>query len=310
VVRPFRFGVQASGAADGGSWRDRARRAEALGYSALYMPDHLGDQFGPLVALTAAAEATTTLRVGALVLDNDFRHPVPLAKELATLDLLSGGRLEVGLGAGWMHSDYAESGIPLDPPGTRISRLEEALAVMKDLWSKGTADLDGAHYRVRAAQGLPRPATRPHPPLLIGGGGRRVLSLAAREADIVGVNANLGAGALGPEVAASATAERFAERVAWVREAAGERFEGLELQVLAFLAQVVPNRREVAERLAPLFGLSPQEALRVPIALVGTVDEICDTLVERREEYGFSCWVVHDAELDAFAPVVERLAGT
>jgi len=309
-VQPFRFGVQSATARDGRAWRERARRVEGLGYSALYVPDHLGDQFGPLVALTAAADATEHLRVGALVLDNDFRHPVVLAKELATLDLFSEGRLEVGLGAGWMRSDYDASGIPFDPPGLRISRLEESVAVMKALWSEGRATSAGRHYHVTRAQGWPRPHCSPHPPLIIGGGGRRVLSLAAREADVVGVNPTLTAGHVGPEVAASATAARFRERVGWVREAAGDRLDRLELQVLAFLAQVTPDRREVAERLGGLFGLSPDEALDVPIALVGTVDEICDSIVHRREEYGFNRWVVHDPEMEAFAPVVARLAGT
>ena len=307
--RPFRFAVQSSSAPDVAAWRERARRAEALGYSTLYVPDHFGDQWAPIVGLTVAAEATETLNVGALVWDNDYRHPVVLAKEVATLDLVSGGRVEFGLGAGWMRSDYDESGIPYDPPGTRIERMAEGLAVMKALWSQERADFAGEHYALSGAQGLPRPVQRPHPRVVIGGGGKKVLSIAAQEADVVGFNASLAAGVVGPEVAATATAEAFDQRVAWVREAAGERFDSLELQCLAFVAMVVPNREEMFAALAPGFAMTPEVAAEVPIVLAGTVEQICDTLVERRERYGFSYWVVHD-EYEDFAPVVERLAGT
>jgi probable F420-dependent oxidoreductase len=309
-MRPFRFGVQLSAAPDGKAWRDRARRIEDLGYSTLFLPDHFGDQWAPLVALTAAAEATTTLRVGSLVFDNDYRHPVELAKEIATLDLLTEGRVEFGIGAGWMKSDYDELGIPYDRPGLRIERMVEGLQIMKDLWATGTSTRAGKHYTVTAAQGLPRPHSSPHPPVIIGGGGRRVLSIAAREADIVGFNPSLAAGYVGPEVAATTTAGAYAERVAWVREAAGDRLGSLEFQCMVFFCQVVPNRAEMIANLAPMFGLTPEEADRVPIVLLGTVDEICETLEQRRGEYGFSYWVVHEPEMEAMAPVVARLAGT
>ena len=309
-MQPFRFAVQTSTAPDGRAWRDRARKIEALGYSTLYIPDHFGDQFGPLVALTSAAEATERLRVGSLVFDNDYRHPVVLAKELATLDLLSEGRLEVGMGAGWMKSDYDEAGLPYDRPGVRIERMVEGLQIMKALWRDGSATLDGKHYTVRNAQGLPRPHTSPHPQIVIGGGSPKVLGIAAREADVVGINPNLAAGYVGPEVAATAKPANFRERVGWVRDAAGDRFNDLELQILTFFVQIVPNRLEVAEQMAPLFGLTPEEALEVPLGLVGTVEEICDTLQKRREEYGFNYVVVHEPEMEAFGEVVARLAGT
>src|SRR3954468_3621041 len=164
-MRPFRFAVQTSTAPDGRAWRDRARKMESLGYSTLYIPDHFGDQFGPLVALTSAAEATETLRVGSLVFDNDYRHPVVLAKELATLDLLSEGRLEIGLGAGWMKSDYDESGMAYDRPGVRVDRMIEGLTIMKAMWGEGSATFEGEHYSVHGAQGFPRPYTSPHPPI-------------------------------------------------------------------------------------------------------------------------------------------------
>jgi probable F420-dependent oxidoreductase len=307
-VNPFRFAVQLHGAPDGATWRSLARRIEALGYSTLFVPDHFEDQWGPLVALTAAAEATTTLRVGGLVFDNDYRHPLVLAKELATLDLLSGGRVEVGLGAGWLRRDYETSGIAFDRAGVRIDRLEEAIAVLDQLWS-GKASFAGTHYRVEGRVGDPQPASG-RPPLIIGGGGRRVLTLAARHADIVGINPDLRSGAVDEAAARSAVADRYDERVAWVRDAAGERFAALELQVLTQLVSVGGDRDEVARLLAPGLGVSEAEAREAPIALVGSVAEICEQLEARRDRWGFSYWVVHEAELEAFAPVVERLAGT
>ncbi|HEY1633683.1 MAG TPA: TIGR03621 family F420-dependent LLM class oxidoreductase [Acidimicrobiales bacterium] len=309
-MHPFRFGVQASRAASGPAWRDLARRVEELGYSTLYVPDHLGDQWGPLVALTVAAEATERLRVGSLVFGNDYRHPLFLAKEMATLDLVSEGRTEFGIGAGWMRSDYDEAGLSYDRPGRRVDRLQEAVAIIKGVWSEGKVSVAGEHYQIADATGAPPPRSNPHPPIVIGGGSPRVLALAAREADIVGINPSLAAGYVGPEVAATATAAHYRQRVSWVREAAGKRFDELELQMLSFAVQVVPNGRELLESMAPAFGLSTEEILEVPIALVGTVDEICETIVRRREEYGFSYWVVHDGDIDAFAPVVARLAGT
>ena len=308
-MAPFRFAVQLSGAPTVAAWRDLCRRCEELGYSTVYIPDHLDDQWAPLVALTVAAEATSTLRVGTLVLDNDYRHPVVLAKEVATLDLVSGGRVELGIGAGWMRSDYDQSGIPYDPPGTRVDRLTEAVAVLKGLWTDGTATFAGRHYAVAGAQCRPGPPTRPHPPLLIGGGSRRVLGLAAREADIVGVNPRLTAGVVGPEVAAETLPAKFDERIGWVRQAAGDRLDSIELQCLTFFVQVGVDPRKLAADLAPMFGLAPDEVLDVPIALAGSVDDICDTLEQRRERWGFSYWVVHEPELDAFAPVVARMAG-
>lgn len=311
-ARPFRFGVQVSAAADGPAWAEQARHIEALGYSTLWIPDHFDDQWGPLVALTAAALATTTLLVGPLVLDNDYRHPGVVAREMATLDVVSGGRLELGIGAGWMRTDYERHGLVFDPPALRIDRLAEAVAVIKALWSdeRGDADFDGTHYSLHGAKRRPRPVQRPRPRLLLAGGGRRMLSLAAREADIVGFNASLAAGEVGPAVARQALAPRFRERVAWVREAAGDRFDDLELQCHTFVCLVGADRVKVAEMMAGSFGVTPEEALEVPIALVGTVDELCDTLRRHREEYGFSYWAIPAGSYEAFAPVVERLAGT
>ncbi len=309
-MAPFRFAVQLSSAPSGRAWRDLARRIEGLGYSTLYLPDHFGDQFGPLVALTVAAEATTDLRVGSLVFGNDYRHPVVLAKEIATLDLCSEGRVEFGLGAGWMTTDYEQSGLDLDPPGVRVARMAESLAVLKELWSTGSCTFEGEHYRITGAVGAPVPHRRPHPTIVVGGGGRKVLGIAAREADVVGVNPSLAAGYVGPEALASARAGYYDQRIAWVREAAGDRFADLELQVLTFVVQIVPDREDATRRLADLMGIPGEDVDDMPLVLIGTVEQIVERLRERRARWGFSYVVVHEAEMEAFAPVVAALAGT
>ena len=225
MARPhkFRFGVQTSRSASREEWVAKARKIEDLGFSTLLMPDHFEDQYAPVPALMAAADATTTLRIGTLVFDNDYKHPVVLAKETATLDVLSGGRLELGIGAGWMSSDYDQAGMAYDAPGERIARLKEGLAVIKGLFADEPVAFDGKHYRVHM-NGLPKPIQRPHPPILIGGGGKRVLSYAAREADIVGVNFTLTEGVVNRAVMTTGSAAATAEKMAWIREAAGPRF--------------------------------------------------------------------------------------
>lgn len=314
--RPFRFGVQASAAPGGmaataaSAWRELARRVEGDGWAVFTVADHLDDQLAVVPAMQAVADATTTLRVGALVVCNDYRHPVVTAKELATIDVLSGGRLEAGLGAGWMTTDYEQAGIPLDPPGRRIDRMVEALDVIDGLWGDGPATVAGEHYRVTGLDGLPKPVQRPRPPLLIGGGGRRVLGIAARRADIVGFNVNLAKGVIDADAGPEGTAERTDEKVRWVRAATGDRFDDLELQVRVHLALVTDDREGTAEALAPAFGLSPAAALASPHALVGSVDEICDDLLARRERWGLSYVTVGVDAIDAMAPVVARLTGT
>jgi probable F420-dependent oxidoreductase len=305
---PFRFGIQLRNAADGPAWRALARKAEDLGYSTLFLPDHFDAAWSPTVPLTVAAEATTTLKVGALVYDNDYRHPLVLARDVAALDVLSGGRVEFGLGAGWMTSDYEQSGIVLDRPGVRIERMEESLEIIRQLWTQESATFTGKHYTINEAKCFPVPHTPGGPKLIIGGGGKRVLTAAAKHASIIGVNPELTSGTAGVEAAKTAIADRYHERIGWIRDAAGTRFEEIELQVLIQIEQVVPNREEVFAGVAPMFGITPEEAGRMPIVLVGTVDQICDDLIARREEFGFSYIVLHD--IDAFAPVVARLAGT
>ena len=310
MAKPFRFGVQLSTAASGKEWREKARKVEDLGYSTLFIPDHFGDQWAPTVAMTIAAEATEQINVGALVYDNDYRHPVVLAKEMATLDLATEGRVEFGIGAGWMKSDYDEAGITYDEPKVRIDRMVEGLEIMKQLWRDGTATFQGEHYTVTNAQGFPRPHSQPHPKIVIGGGGKRVLSIAAREADIIGVNPNLRSGYVGPEVAASATGPIYRERLQWIRDAAGDRFDDLELQCLTFMVSITEDSQSMYESIAPMFGLTPDQARDVPIALAGTVPEMVDVLQKRREEYGFTYIVVHEPEMEEFGAVVAQLAGS
>ncbi len=310
MAKPFRFGLQMGGVSSAQSWRAEARKAEDLGYSTMFLPDHFVDQqLAPLPAIAAAAAVTSTLRVGTLVLDNDYKHPAVVAKEAATIDLLTDGRVELGMGAGWMKADYEALGLPYDRPGVRIDRFEEAIRVLKGSWADGPFSFSGEHYTITEYDGAPQPVQRPHPPLLIGGGGKRVLSVAAREADIVGVNPNLGAGVMDPGMVHNTLAEATRAKIGWVREAAGDRFDNLELQVRCFLAAVTDDRVGLAEAMAPGFGISPQDALDSAIALVGTVEEIVDLCHQRREEYGFSYVVLGGAEMEAFAPVVERLTG-
>ena len=311
-LRAFRFGVQCSSPPDNRptAWPELARTCESLGYSTLTVADHFDDQLAPIPALMAAADATTTLRVGALVLCTDFTHPVIIANEAATIDVLSNGRFELGLGAGWMTSDYERTGIAFDPAGTRIERMGEALSVIDQLWSDVPCSYSGKHFTVSGLDGRPKPLQQPRPPVLVGGGGKRVLSLAARQADIVGLNVDLRRGVIDQRAGPNATDEATAEKLAWIRDAAGARFSQLELHVRVHLVIVTNDRFGMAAALGPAFGLSPEQALRSPHALAGSVEEIVDDLVERRERWGISYIGVGVDALHSLAPVVARLAGT
>ena len=310
--RPFRFGVSVHGSKSRAEWIGIARQAEALGYSTLLMPDHLGDQLSPIAALVAAADATTTLRVGSLVFDNDFRHPVMLAKEAATLDVLSGGRLELGLGAGWMKPEYERAGIPFERASVRIGRMEEAIRIVKGLFADGPVDFAGQYYTLTGFEGFPKPVQRPHPPLHIGGGGQRLLSVAAREADIVGFIPKARADGRGQDLT-DATPEALEQKITWVREAAGERFADLELGILVAQVFTTEDREQaaqfIANTLAAGLNVSTDVILQAPYLLLGTVDQMCEDLLARRERYGISYISVFEQSLEALAPVVARLAG-
>ncbi|MCB0994419.1 MAG: TIGR03621 family F420-dependent LLM class oxidoreductase [Acidimicrobiales bacterium] len=308
--RRFRFGVQASGPTDAAGWISLARRAEELGYSTLSMADHFDDDLAVVPTLATVAAATTELRIGSLVFANDFRHPALLAKEAATLDVLSGGRLELGVGAGWQTTDYEHTGIPLDPAGVRIDRLGEAIEVVNSLFGPDPVTYDGAHYRIEGLVGRPSPVQSPRPPVLVGGGGRRILTLAGRLADIVGVNPNLAAGVIDDRAGPSATADATRCKLAWVREGAGDRFDDLELQTRVHIAAITDDRDGLARTLAPVLGIDATEALASPHAVAGTVEECIDHLRRVRDDHGISYITWGSDSLESMAPIVEALAGS
>jgi probable F420-dependent oxidoreductase len=302
-VHPFRFGVS-GGRGTRAEWLDLARKAEDLGYSTLLLPDHFGRQLAPLPALLAAATAAPRLRVGTIVLDNDFRHPAMLAKEAATIDLLTDGRLELGIGAGWMQADYQSSGLPFDPPPMRVARLAEAVSILKAYFAaEGPISFEGRFYRIDNLEPFPRRRPR----LLIAGSRRRMLQLAAREADIVGLEDH--------QFAERATGEarinvaNATEQAAIVREAAGVRFDDLELNVFAARTEVTNQRAVAVEQLAGQLQLTPAQVDASTSFLLGSVQAIVDQLEERRERLGISYVMIFDRVMDAFAPVVARLAG-
>lgn len=305
---PFRFGVQCSSPPDitARRWRDLARKVEDLGYHRLTVSDHLDDQLSPVAALMAAADATSTLRVGALVFCNDYRHPAVLAKEAATLDILSEGRFELGMGAGWMTTDYEAAGIAMDRPSVRIARLEEAIEVVRGLLSEGPCTFHGEHYRITGLSGSPKPVQQPLP-LLVGGGGRKVLELAARHADIIGLNPALPNGVIDASAGPDATAAATDRKIGWIRAVAGERFDQIELQTRIHLAIVTDDRQGTADALAPALGISPADALESPHALCGTVEQIAEDLLARRERHGIASIGLSLDALDAMAPVVAAL---
>jgi probable F420-dependent oxidoreductase len=322
MLRPFRFAVQSFSATDAGEWRDRARRIEDLGYEALHLADHfLGagpalestrhphQTLAAIPAIATAAAVTSTLRIGCRVFCNDYHHPVILAKEVATLDLLSDGRIDFGLGAGWLRAEYQAAGMKFDGAGVRIDRLEESIALIKALWSGRPVEHAGRHYTVSGFTASPAPIQKPYPRLMIGGGGRRVLSLAAREADVVSFNFDNRSGTIGPAGVKSATAKATAEKIEWVRAAAGDRFDALELEIGAYFTFVTDDAHPIAAGMGKAMGLSVDEMLDHPHGLFGPVDAICDRLEERRERYGISRIAIGDDALEAFSPVVARLAG-
>ncbi len=308
--RPFRFGLSLAGFDHGHDWGETARRIEDLGYSTMLVPDHLGDQLAPLPAIAAAAAATTRLRVGTFVLANDFRHPVLLAKEAATVDLLSGGRLELGLGAGWRREEYDAAGMSFDAGPVRLARLEESVTVLRGLWAGGPFTFHGDHYRVQGLDGRPMPAQTGGPPLFLGGGGPRLLALAGRVADIVGLAPRSRPdGTLDP---ADVSPEATDAKLAVVREAAGSRFANLQLNVLVLAARVgrEVSRQGQADELAAAWTMTPDAVLASPHAVLGTPEEVVDDLLAKRERFGISYVTVPEPALAAFAPVVERLAGS
>ncbi|WP_334144714.1 TIGR03621 family F420-dependent LLM class oxidoreductase [Rhabdothermincola sp.] len=307
--RRFRFAAELHEPLPGRTWLDSARELEDLGYSTLFLPDHFDEGPGPIALTAAAAAVTTTLNVGVLVFDCDFRHPAGLARELATIDQLAEGRLEVGLGAGWKRTDYERSGIPMDRPGVRVSRLIEHTTVLKGLFAPGPFSFHGEHYTITELEGTPAPYRPGGPPIIIGGGAPRVLRFAGATADIVGVNASIHSGEIDAEAARDALADRIDQKVHWVKEGAGERFGDLELNAWLAVAQVTDDSAGFASLLAPGFGTEPASVLESPLTLIGSPTEIAERLHERRERWGYSYHVIPGEQARVFAPVVGALSG-
>jgi len=267
----------------------------------------------PVPAMAVAAEATTTLKVGCRVFCTDYRNPVMLAKDLATLDMFSDGRLEVGLGAGWLQGEYEAIGIPFDRAGVRIDRFEETLSVIRACFGPGEVDVQGSHVHAVGFEGVPKPAARPGdalPPLMIGGGSKRMLGIAGREADIVSLNFDNSSGKIGPAGVGSSTAELTASKIGWIRDGAGERFDQIEIEIGAYFTVVTDHRDLTLEKMGPMLGLSAEQFGQHPHGLIGSVDAICEQIIRRRETFGISYITVGRSVMEAFAPVVERLAGS
>jgi probable F420-dependent oxidoreductase len=309
-LHPFRFGVLNFPACEG--LAAQARRAEELGYDVFHLSDHFTN-IAPVAAMTSAAMATTKIRIGSAVFGNDFWHPAVLAREMLAVDCLSNGRLEFGLGSGWYSEDYKQTCIPMDSTGVRISRLEESVQIYKGLLSGETVTFQGKYYEVSELNLVAKPTQHPHPPIMIGGGSKRVLSLAGREADIISLNGRTtSSGGYDP---LSLSQAAFAQKIDWIREAAGERLAQLELSVLSGTAVVTdtPEQtvQEIVEGDRKWWGasLTPEQVMESPTHLIGSVEQIVEKILQNRERFGLSYYVIFDDALESFAPVVQRLAG-
>jgi probable F420-dependent oxidoreductase len=314
--RLFRFGLIGETAQTRDVLLDVVRRAENSGYATFLIRDHImaepfGHQLAPLIALATIAASTKTLRVGTLVLANDYRHPATLAKEAATIDVLSNGRFELGLGAGFSEAEYDQIGLRLDPPGVRVERLEESVRILKGLFAHGQFSFAGKHYTVNDFDSFPKPTQRPHPPILIGASGKRMLSFAAREADIIGlqtVSTTNGAVINDPRIRLASTVEQKIEQV---RLMAGERFDQIELSMVVTVI-IDEQRHQAAEQLARdkgWTGISSGQVLEMPSIFIGSAERIIEDMQMRRERFGFSYLVLPDHALETAAPIVGRLAG-
>ena len=320
MSRQFRFAVQSFNAENAADWAGQVQRAEALGYSAFHLADHL---LGPgpaldksnhpvqnlaaIPAMAYAAAVTQTIHIGCRVFCIDYHNPVVLVKSAMTIDMLSGGRLEFGLGAGWLKDEYEAVGIPLDPPVQRIDRLADVIEGVKAFRGEGHANVENATISWRDFEGLPKPISKP--PIMIGGGSPKVLRLAGREADIVSLNFNNRAGVIGPDGVQMSTEDETRKKLRWIQEGAGDRFDELEIEIGAYFTVVMEDPSPVLAGFAQMFGVEESEMARHPHALIGGVNAICDELERRRELFGISYVTVGADTMDAFAPVVERLGG-
>lgn len=306
TLRPFRFGIAGEHAKTREEWITKARRAEELGYHIFLVPDHFWVDVSPIPALMAAAMATQSIRIGSHVLANDFRNPAMLARDIATLDMLSGGRFQFGFGIGYLPADYQQGGVRYDSPLVRVDRFKEALHIIKQYFTEEVVNFSGRYYQVKNLKANGVHVQKPYPPLYMGSGRKRMLSLAACEADIVGFGPISDAN--GP-VWADSTAEVAATKVEWVRAAAGARFESLELANAVFIVAVTDHQQAAAQNIAAKLGITPEQVLDSLQILVGTTDQIAETLLQRRERLGISYIQIGDAHLETLAPVLAKLAG-
>jgi probable F420-dependent oxidoreductase len=307
IARPFEFGVEMDEPFEGLSWVESARELENMGYSTLYAADHFHEGYGPITAMATAAVATTKLKLSAMVMAVPFRHPTVVARELASIDQISGGRLAVGLGAGYQIEDFELTGIPMDRPGARVSKLFEYVAVLKGLFAPGPFSYKGEYYEISSLDGTPKPFEGRCPPFFLAGGGRRLLTFAGANADIIGVNPTLPSSERKAESAADATPESIDEKIGWIKDAAGERFSQIAIHAYFRFAKVTDDAHGEAERLTDLFGVDSEQVLSSPIVLMGTEEEIVERLLERRERWGYSRFTVQQNVAREFAAVIERL---
>ncbi len=315
-LKAFRFGVIDESSLTREAWTQQAQNVEQLGYSTLFIRDHFihggfNHQLAPIPALMAAADVTSTLRVGSLVISNDYRHPVLLAKETTTLDVLSGGRFELGLGAGWLKDEYEQIGLEFNTAGIRVERMQEALHVLKGLFADAPLTFAGKHYTITNLESFPKPLQKPHPPILIGAGGKRMLSIAAQEADIIGILPIALTNGTISDNPTERIASTIAQKVEWIRQAAGERFEEIELSMIVSL-YITEHRHQKAEQIMRernWGNLAAQDILDMPSILIGSIEEIIEKLHALREQFGLTYFVIPDSSIQELVPIVTRLAG-
>lgn len=324
--RPFRFSLQSFNTDSPKSWRNLIVKTQDLGYSTFFLADHFlssgaaldstghpPQMLGATPAIAMALAQTTTLRVGCRVFCNDYRHPITLIKEAATMDYLSQGRYEFGLGAGWIKNEYEAVNLPFDKFPERFARFAETVEAYKAFMSGEELEIDGETLKWSGFFGTPAPTQSPHPPIMIGGGSKKILTYAGQHADIVSLNFNNRTGALGVEGMGSGMAEATAKKIQWIKDGAAGRFADIELEIGAYTTIVTDQPEATATAIGQAMGFSAQDIMQHPHCLIGSVDFICDELQRRREQYGISYVSVMDDGsnnmVEAFAPVVARLAG-
>jgi len=311
MPHPFRFGVQLHELPTS-SWKDDVRHVESLGYDSIFLPDHFGSQWDPTTALAGIATATERLNVGALVYDVDYRHPVVYAKAAATLQVMSGGRHIFGIGAGWMETDYVEAGMSYDRPGVRISRLEEALQIIESMWKNERTTFEGEHYSTKEIAQAANLQGHAPPKILIGGGGPRLLALAGRHADIVGINPKLVEGRVTAETPADSSPERIREKIGWVRESAekaGRNPEEIEFNSLSFVTAIKDDVAGLRAALAGSSGMTSEQVADCPLFLTGSAQEIRERLEKRREETGINFVVIQGDDVAVLETFAKEIVG-